>query len=40
MDTDRHIQKLVRTEPESYERTQCKIEETVQYWVAQEKRQR
>ena len=24
--------------PESSERTQCKIEETVQYWVAQEKK--
>ena len=38
MDTDRCIQKLVRTEPESSERTQCMIEETVQYWVAQEKK--
>ena len=38
MDTDQCIQKLVRTEPESSECTQCKIEETVQYWVAQEKK--
>ena len=38
MDTDQCIQKLVRTDQESSERTQCKIEETVQYWVAQEKR--
>ena len=29
MDTDQCIQKLVRTEPESSERTQCKIEETI-----------
>ena len=38
MDTDRCIQKLVRTEPESSERTQHKIEETIQYWVAQDKK--
>ena len=38
MDTDQYIQKLVRTEQESSECTQCKIEETVQYWVAQEKK--
>ena len=38
MDTDQCIQKLVRTEPESSERTQLKIEETVQYYVAQEKK--
>ena len=38
MDTDQCIQKLVRTEPESSECTQCKIEETVQYWAAQEKK--
>ena len=38
MDTDRCIQKLVRTEPESSECTQCNIEETIQYWVAQEKK--
>ena len=37
MDTDQCIQKLVRTEQESSECTQCKIEETVQYWAAQEK---
>ena len=40
MDTDRCIQKLVRTEPEGSEHTQCKIEETVQYWGAQEKKQK
>ena len=34
MDTDQCIQKLVRTEQESSECTQCKIEETVQYWAA------
>ena len=38
MDTDQCIQKLVRTEQEGSERTQCKIEETIQYWVAQEKK--
>ena len=38
MDTDQCIQKSVRTEPESSECTQCKIEETIQYWVAQEKK--
>ena len=38
MDTDRCIQKLVRTELESSKCTQCKIEETIQYWVAQEKK--
>ena len=38
MDTDQCIQKLVRTEQESSECSQCKIEETVQYWVAQEKK--
>ena len=38
MDTDRCIQKLVRTEPEGSECTQCKIEETIQYWAAQEKK--
>ena len=31
MDTDRCIQKLVRTDQEGSERAQCKIEETVQY---------
>ena len=30
--------KPVRTEPEGSERAQCKIEETIQYWVAQEKK--
>ena len=34
MDTDQCIQKLVRTEQESSEHTQCKFEETVQYWAA------
>ena len=37
MDTDRCIQKLVRTEPEGSECAQQKIEKTTQYWVAQEK---
>ena len=35
---DQCIQKLVRTKQEGSERTQCKIEETIQYWVAQEKK--
>ena len=38
MDTDRCIQKLVRTDQEGSERAQCKIEETAQYWAAQEKK--
>ena len=38
MDTDQCIQKLVRTELESSEHAQHKIEETIQYWVAQEKK--
>ena len=38
MDTDQCIQKLVRTNQEGSEHTQHKIEETVQYWVAQEKK--
>ena len=38
MDTDQCIQKLVRTEQKSSECTQHKIEETVQYWAAQEKK--
>ena len=38
MDTDQCIQKLVRTEQESSECTQHKIEETIQYWAAQEKK--
>ena len=37
MDTDRCIQKLVRTEPEGSECAQCTIEKTIQYWAAQEK---
>ena len=38
MDTDQCIQKLVKTEQEGSEHTQRKIEETIQYWVAQEKK--
>ena len=38
MDTDQCIQKLVRTNQEGSERTQHKIEETIQYWAAQEKK--
>ena len=38
METDQCIQKLVRTDQEGSKCTQCKIEETVQYWVAQEKK--
>ena len=38
MDTDQCIQKLVRTDQEGSERTQRKIEETIQYWAAQEKK--
>ena len=38
MDTDRCIQKLVRTDQEGSERAQHKIEETAQYWAAQEKK--
>ena len=38
MDTDQCIQKLIKTEQESSECTQCKIEENVQYWAAQEKK--
>ena len=38
MDTDQCIQKLVRTNQEGSERAQCKIEETTQYWAAQEKK--
>ena len=38
LDTDQCIQKLVRTEQESSEHTQHKIEETIQYWAAQEKK--
>ena len=38
MDTDQCIQKLVRTDQEGSERAQCKIEETIQYWAAQEKK--
>ena len=38
MDTDRCIQKLVRTNQEGSECAQHKIEETVQYWAAKEKK--
>ena len=38
MDTDQCIQKLVRTDQEGSECAQCKIEETAQYWAAQEKK--
>ena len=38
MDTDQCIQKLIRTDQEGSEHTQRKIEETVQYWAAQEKK--
>ena len=38
MDTDQCIQKLVRTDQEGSKCTQRKIEETIQYWVAQEKK--
>ena len=38
MDTDQCIQKLVRTDQKGSEHTQRKIEETVQYWAAQEKK--
>ena len=38
MDTDQCIQKLVRTDQEGSKRTQRKIEETIQYWAAQEKK--
>ena len=37
MDTDKYIQKLIRTELEGSECAQWKIEKTTQYWVAQEK---
>ena len=37
MDTDRCIQKLVRTELEGSKCAQWKIEKTTQYWAAQEK---
>ena len=33
MDTDRCIQKLVRTDQKGSEHAQCKIEETSQYWA-------
>ena len=36
--TDQCIEKLVRTDQEGSECAQCKIEETIQYWVAQEKK--
>ena len=39
MDTDRCIQKLVRTDQEGSEHAQRKIEETAQYRAAQERKQ-
>ena len=38
MDTDRYIQKLVRTDQEGSEHAQRKIDKTIQYWAAQEKK--
>ena len=38
MDTDQCIHKLVRTDQEGSECAQRKVEETAQYWVAQEKK--
>ena len=37
MDTDRCIQRLIRSEPEGSDHAQCKIEDTAQYWVMKEK---
>ena len=37
MDTDKCIQRLVRTELEGSEHAQWKIEKTAQYWAAKEK---
>ena len=37
MDTDKCIQRLVKTEPEGSECAQQKIEKTAQYWVMKEK---
>ena len=37
MDTDWCIQRLVRTELEGSDHTQCKIEDTTQYWAMTEK---
>ena len=37
MDTDKCIQRLVRTELEGSEHTQQKIEKTAQYWAVKEK---
>ena len=37
MDTDQCIQRLIRTEPEGSDHAQCKIEDTIQYWVMKEK---
>ena len=39
MDTDQCIQNSVRTDQEGSERAQRKIEETAQYWAAQERKQ-
>ena len=37
MDTDKCIQRLIRTEPEGSECAQQKIEKTAQYWATKEK---
>ena len=37
MDTDKCIQRLIRTELEGSERAQQKTEQTAQYWVMKEK---
>ena len=37
MDTDRCIQRLIRSELEGSDCAQCKIEDTTQYWVVKEK---
>ena len=38
MDTERHIQYFLRTESQDSERVQRKVENTVDYWTAEEKR--
>ena len=38
MDTDQCIQNIVRTDQEGSEHAQRKIEGTIQYWAAQEKK--
>ena len=37
MDTDKCIQRLVRSKPEGSDHAQQKIEDTVQYWAMKEK---